>query len=826
MTSTGSAYLIALTDPACTRAPRVGAKAATLATLAHSGFAVPDALVLTVDGFDAAAGGTVPEVVERALIRVADHFGPASVAVRSSAVDEDRPDASYAGQFETVLGVVGAIALRDAVQRCWMSATSAPARSYAERRGGTLPPRMAVVIQRQISPRAAGVAFTLHPVTQERDVVVIEAVAGLSASALAGSADPERWEVGERGLPRRLGPGSVLDPATARRVAELARRVEAHQGAPQDIEWAIDEAGLWLLQARPITAVPEIVPVPVPVEVPEGYWERESVHAPRPHTPMNRSLLNPRRAAALRKAFADSGVLLETIDFRDIGGWEYVRLVPPGGKDRPTPPGWLFGLLLRLDPALRRKAAAARAEVANDLPIALTRRWYEELRPRLAAVMARLRDIDLTALSDSALAQHRADVLSYVDEAMDLHFELHGTQAEPLYDLVATCRDLLDWTETQACELLSGLSVMSTEPAQRLAALARRVGADSRLRQLLDEPQPLARMADIDARFAEMLADYRRQDGFRAMRYEVAEPTLGESDDLLALLIRDHLRAVVRGGAAQLRDRARLRARQALAPKARAHRLRFETALRRAETVYPVREDNEFLTVGVSFALTRSVCREYGRRLADRGQIAAVDDIFYLELDEMRAAFDDLADRRDVVARRKGERAWVEANPGPPTFGTPPGPPPSMRFAPRELRRANEAVLWYTERDFEAARSSQRFGRGTRRLNGIAGSAGRYTGPVRVIRGESELHRLRAGDVAVCPVTSPVWSVAFPLMGALVTDAGGILSHPAIIAREYNLPAVVATGNATTLLHDGMTVTVDGSAGTIDVGEDATPTRT
>jgi len=126
--------------------------------------------------------------------------------------------------------------------------------------------------------------------------------------------------------------------------------------------------------------------------------------------------------------------------------------------------------------------------------------------------------------------------------------------------------------------------------------------------------------------------------------------------------------------------------------------------------------------------------------------------------------------------------------------------------------------MWSYERVFATAVSGSRQA-DTRTLKGIAASAGRYTGPVRVILGESEFHRIEAGDVLVCPITSPVWSVLFPSMGALVTDSGGFLSHSAIIAREYHIPAVVATGNATQILRDGQLVTVDGATGTVSVEE-------
>jgi phosphohistidine swiveling domain-containing protein len=139
------------------------------------------------------------------------------------------------------------------------------------------------------------------------------------------------------------------------------------------------------------------------------------------------------------------------------------------------------------------------------------------------------------------------------------------------------------------------------------------------------------------------------------------------------------------------------------------------------------------------------------------------------------------------------------------------------RFAARgEVLDAGSGVVY--RQGFEATSGNREQRPDGDVLDGIAASPGRYTGPVRVIMDESHFDRLRPGDVMVCPITSPVWSVLFPSVGALVTDTGGVLSHPAIIAREYRMPAVVATGNATALLHDDQTVTVDGTAGRIEVG--------
>jgi rifampicin phosphotransferase len=133
------------------------------------------------------------------------------------------------------------------------------------------------------------------------------------------------------------------------------------------------------------------------------------------------------------------------------------------------------------------------------------------------------------------------------------------------------------------------------------------------------------------------------------------------------------------------------------------------------------------------------------------------------------------------------------------------------------LRLVSQAIPWYAERIFEAAHSSRRQATATGHLDGVAAAPGRYRGPARIIGGERGFDKLRTGDVVVCPIASPVWSVVFPAIGALVTDSGGILSHPAIIAREHGIPAVVATGNATELIHHGQQVTVDGTAGIVEL---------
>jgi rifampicin phosphotransferase len=253
-------------------------------------------------------------------------------------------------------------------------------------------------------------------------------------------------------------------------------------------------------------------------------------------------------------------------------------------------------------------------------------------------------------------------------------------------------------------------------------------------------------------------------------------------------LLRDHLDSGLDSvGQEQSTRRRDAAAYEACASLGGADLARFERAFTRGVMAYPVREDNIFLTEKAAFGLLRRTALELGRRMASRGQITEVEDIFFLHPGEARARLAEGSSAHEVVTRRKGERAWA---------------------------LANEAFVWYFDRIFAVdARGSA----DDHTVTGIPASPGRYTGTVRVIHSEAEFDRLRPGDVLVCPATSPVWSVLFPRVGALVTDAGGILSHPAIIAREFRVPAVVATRVGTTQLQDGQVVTVDGTTGTVEL---------
>jgi pyruvate,water dikinase len=563
-----------------------------------------------------------------------------------------------------------------------------------------------------------------------------------------------------------------------------------------------------------------VPPVPVPVEVPDGYWQRDDSHAPKPNSPLYSSVAMPNLNRAGKAWFAEYGFLMDGLEWREIGGWQYISIRPLGGKERKPPPPWLWPILVRLVPPLRRRIRSCVEAVRSDRANRNLEQWFREWKPDLRSRAEALLEAPLAELSDAELDRHLDAASRLGGEAARIHFVLHGAVSLHLGELVFTCRDLLGWDDMETLEVLGGLSGTSTEPAAELASLARQARTNPGVLGLLEDGVvDLDRYVEVDADFAVAFDGYRRSYGHRALRYEVVDPTLNETPELLIQLLRDQISAGFDPGHSAEAVRAVAEEKLAQARSMLAGRAgdlaRFERVLARAERAYPVREDNEFFTVSLPLGVARQAFLELGRRLADRGQIAARDDVFFLTFDEARRALSSRSDQHYLVQRRKGERAWIEAHPGPGSYGEDPGPPPSFAALPNEARFAMEALLWFVDRAFETERSSRTQGAGP--IDGVAASPGRYRGPVRVVSDETEFAKIQPGDVLVCPVTSPVWSVLFPSIGALVTDTGGILSHPAIIAREYRIPAVVATGNATDILSDGQVVTVDGTAGVVEV---------
>jgi rifampicin phosphotransferase len=810
--STETYLVIGLHDSSGPSPEVVGTKAATLAYLASRGFRVPEGFVLTTAACDRiVATHDIPQEVWAEVLSRLEQLGDGPLAVRSSGLVEDQAGASYAGQYETVLGVEGPDAVAIAIGRCLASATSERVRAY---RGSDASAPMAVLVQKMVPAEAAGVAFTANPISGDAEVLV-SAVKGLGDRLVSGEATPDEWIVRGNDVSCIRSPEGALDRVRAGEIARLAKEVERLFGSPQDIEWALADGSPFVLQARPITALP-IAPA---FEVPSGgFWLKDTSHFPTPLTPFGASVYLPALSAALPPLAEELGLLFEGIEQRSLGGEVYLHVVPVGGKERPAPPPWAMWLAARLAPPLRRRARVAESAIASRLPERILDSWERERRATFSNEIGELRSIDLASLDDEALVAHLDRLKDLLDRGEGLHFRLHAPHSLALYELGVICQELFGWDVTQALHLLIGSSGASSEPGRELKALAERIAADSPALQAFTGPSEhrLSRLRQDAPWAADAFEDYLRRYGHRTTSYDPGDPTLFERAEVLVGLLADQVRDVAAAsevaGAAQ---DALARARAELAGRSDTDKARFERALAYAQRAYGQREDNTSMLDNQPCALLRYCAVEIGRRLEARRVLAHASDAVFLEERELRDALigQQKADQRGLVAQRKAERAWVIAHPGPLSYGKDPGDPPDLSPLPPALRLVNAAFINQVQL-LEAPPTPQPSGS---ELRGVPGSPGRSLGRVRVIRDQTEFDRLRPGEVLVAPTTSPPWSVLFLQAAAVVTDSGGVLSHTAVIAREYGIPAVLATGEATRRLSDGDQVTVDGTTGIVSM---------
>jgi phosphohistidine swiveling domain-containing protein len=712
-------------------ADRIGSKAASLAQLIAAGFPIPQGLVIPADAF-----ADWPHV-QAALPAAASTLGDGPLAVRSSAAAEDLAGASYAGLYESFLDVDHE-QLADAVRRCWESSVNQRVSTYQQHHQQPQDrSAMAVLVQRMVHPDAAGVAFTANPVTGARDEIVVTAVRGLGERLVAGQATGDQWVIRHGQAACSRATEQAIDADQALAVAVLARQVERHAGIPQDLEWALAADVLWLLQARPMTALPDPVDWTPPGP---GYWMRNfrlGEWLPEPMTPLFADWLLDRLEHGFLQATRQHTGAALVFPHGAINGWYYtatprlspLTLLPTLLAGR----GRLVGFLRHAVLGPGRDPVAADRRLLHRL----AEEWRQELLPRF----------------------HHT-----VQEA-----ERQVETADP-GELVG----LVDAVGVLAGEYLWSLSVVGGSAWKMEGALA------SFVRQHLAGTVG----GSVQQLLVGLPGTQPELPPYAVQSVDWVHPTAGELGWQPPRPSGRHRELAAQREQLTARCAAALGHRPAL-------QARF-LALTEVAQRYAALRERQARQFTLAWPLLRRCALRLGDHLRARGVLDQAEDVFFLsraELDHQSLLQQAVRQRRAVWARQRRLLA-------PLTIGRPP------RLVQRELLATVDAV-----------RTGGVAAEGA--MVGQPASPGRATGPVRLVAGPADFDRFQPGEVLVARATAPAWTPLFAQAAAVVTDGGTLAAHASLVAREYGIPAVVATGDATTRLSDGQRVTVDGGAGTV-----------
>lgn len=552
-------------------------------------------------------------------------------------------------------------------------------------------------------------------------------------------------------------------------------------------------------------------------------WEWDASHTPLPLTPSFGSVYPGWLEEAMRVTFREFGMLPAGIEMRLRDGYVFTRVKPVGLPV--VPPAWVAApamYLWWLHPAVARRVRTAAQRIREDHSTALLRRWETGWRRGVLAEQAAFRRIPLERLSTAEFVEHLQHLIERTGRWVTVHFLLHGAISVPLFRLERSLREHPQLSNLRTEQLVQGSSRASSAPARALVDVAA---------VLRDRPELIERTAALPASdaltllraesgaFASAFERYLARFGHGIFgRYEFIVPTLNERPErLLPAILQAARRQEVslqeedEQAAARLIDEGVARLSDSDAER------QFRGLVAAARRAYAVRDDNVQITFLDAFGLCRLSLREAGRRLAESGAIASPEDVFFLTMPEVIGV---LGGGQAVPPGLNSSRRdrWQEAARNPPPRGM--GrriPLIDFRGLPEEARIANLAVIRYMREIMAAPDVYAEQGTDGEEIRGVGAVRGRYRGIARVLRGEEEFDRLSTGEVLVCSITSPAWAPILPLAGALVTDHGGVLSHPAVIAREFGIPAVVATRRATMVIPDGALVEVDGEGGVVRI---------
>ncbi|WP_228923907.1 rifamycin-inactivating phosphotransferase [Streptomyces sp. DH7] len=776
----------------------------------------------------------VPGDVTAAITRALGRFGEqGAYAVRSSATTEDLPTASFAGQQDTYLNVLGPTAVLQHISRCWASMFTERAVVYRQRNGiDHRTVDMAVVVQRMVFPDTSGILFTADPVTGNRRVATVDAGFGLGEALVSGLVNPDVFTVrdgevvtrtiaakeravhalpaggtGEVAVDARQRERPALTDEQAVRLVGLGRRIEAHFGCPQDIEWCLVDDGFQIVQSRPITT---LFPLPV---LADGDSENH-VYVSVGHQQMMTDAMKPLGFSMWQ--------LTAMVPMIEAGGRLFVdvtrRLASPASRDG------LLDVLGKGDPLVRDALETvleqggfvpAIPDVAPGGPPSTGAPAPIETDPAVVTELIERSRTSIAALERDIRAKEGPALFDFLLEAFEEHKRVLG---DPLsMQAIMAGMDATWWLNDKLWQWLGEKNAADTLTLSAPDNITSEMGL-----ALLDVadvirplPEVLAFLRDAehleDVTFLDELAKtagggeardaieaYLDRYGMRCVgEIDITRPRWRECPTTLVPVILDNVRNFGPGAAGRRFEEGRRKALQKeqevlsrLRTLPEGDRKADETRrmIDRVRTFIGYREYPKYGIVSRYFVYKQALLAE-AERLVRENVLSEKEDAFYLTFQELHEAVrSNRVDEQLIQRRKEAFRSNRALTP------------------PRVLTSDGEALTGAYRRDDVPAGA----------LTGLPVSAGTIEGRARVVLDMAEAD-LEAGDILVTVFTDPSWSPLFVGIAGLVTEVGGLMTHGAVIAREYGLPAVVGVDRATRLIRDGQRIRVHGTDGYVEL---------
>ena len=861
--------VVSLSHPNAQDSAITGGKGSALAKLVRAKLPVPDGFVVTTAAFERAIGDLLPAIeksidglppddqaplvargaaleevsknaiellnsheipadITDAIVAAHEDLGGGSVAVRSSATAEDMPEASFAGQYDTYLNVLTPTNVIQRVLDVWASLYSVHAIAYRKRQGiAENALRMAVVVQRLLPAAAAGVLFTRDPVSGADDRFVINVAYGLGEGVVDGVVPVDTFtlrpgsgkvvskEIADKrhkmalaargGLKRAVVSRSrrkraALSPRQVRDLTKLAKRVKKLFGGHQDIEFAVHNGSVHLLQARPITGVDETPEFVVD-------WKRK---ADEKHGWL---LLTGRRNAKSVKRLARDIHLAQAtaarVCFLDTGS-AMTRMHNVSFFN-----GYAYGHGPNVSEATVRKRRNQHRKRVEWYSQRRRSYWEEVLQPQVERELVELAQLPARRAS---LAEH----VGYLEQAIDsfghvfgdLHWRLVG-DGDPM-EWTKTVAELTGMDQPDVGVFVQAADNIETRMIRAMRLLARQVKRSPTLRKVFAErnfeqidsvelrTKPAVRR--FRASFRRFLSRYglRTGYGFGSSTSLHETPTWNMDHQrplrIIAAYADQDLSAMerVEAHARKERDRVTRRVSRTLAgSKARLHR--FEVALAQGRNFVRMMEDHNNMMEQNTGGRLREAIHRAGLAFVYRRLMDRPEQVLHFSPAELKAFANGRspAKMRELMREREREDREQSRLQPPPKIGSGDLPPPPAM-----------AKTWEVPADA---------GRSGSTIKGVSGSRGRATGRARVFAESDQLPEVQEGDILVAANAGPDWTPVFPLLAGLVLDQGAVFQHAALIAREYKIPAVIMTKEASTTIKDGQTVTVDGDEGVVEL---------